>query len=277
MAPARGDFKLSPGSRHRRLGSARGMVVARTIASLTDRRVAVPVAPRAGRARAADARRNDTAARAAAGCAEPCRPGPRPRPRSRAAVVGRRGWAPTKCPCRRRREGESGAGDLAHDGSAWLSQRYGPGRQEEDRAGSLRCSSHHQALREWYATENFSLREIGAKARPSGLKYRKSGAPVPTSTVDAILRNRLYGGEFEQRVEDPGDPDSLEHDALVGDLRRRRCDGRGRTVRYRSGREDPESGCRYDFAAGRRIEAASREDLVSDRWLEPASDLGRLD
>jgi hypothetical protein len=52
-------------------------------------------------------------------------------------------------------------------------------------------------LFDWYATANFSLREIAAKARASGLKYRKSGAPVPTSTVHAILRNRLYSGEFE--------------------------------------------------------------------------------
>ena len=52
-------------------------------------------------------------------------------------------------------------------------------------------------LFDWYATGEFSLREIGAKARASGLKYRKSGAPVPTSTVHAVLRNPLYSGEFE--------------------------------------------------------------------------------
>ena len=31
----------------------------------------------------------------------------------------------------------------------------------------------------------------------SGLAYKKSGAPVPTSTVHSILRNRLYTGWFE--------------------------------------------------------------------------------
>ena len=52
-----------------------------------------------------------------------------------------------------------------------------------------------------YATGSFSPREIGAKARVSGLKYHKSGAPVPTSTVRAVLRNSLYSGEFERNGE----------------------------------------------------------------------------
>ena len=34
-------------------------------------------------------------------------------------------------------------------------------------------------------------------ARAVGLAYKKSGAPVPTSTVHSILRNRLYTGSFE--------------------------------------------------------------------------------
>jgi site-specific DNA recombinase len=50
---------------------------------------------------------------------------------------------------------------------------------------------------EWYATGSVSLREVTKKTRSAGLVYRRSGAPVPLSTVQPILRNRLYSGEFE--------------------------------------------------------------------------------
>ena len=52
-------------------------------------------------------------------------------------------------------------------------------------------------LFEWYATGTLSLKEVAEKARAAGLVYRKSGAPVPVSTVHTTLRNRLYTGEFE--------------------------------------------------------------------------------
>ena len=52
-------------------------------------------------------------------------------------------------------------------------------------------------LFEWYATGTLSLREAAKKIRAAGLVHRKSGAPVPVSTVHAILRNRLYAGAFE--------------------------------------------------------------------------------
>src|SRR5580704_11431051 len=52
-------------------------------------------------------------------------------------------------------------------------------------------------LFEWYATGTLSLKEAAQKARATGLVFRKSGAPVPVSTVHAILRNRLYAGAFE--------------------------------------------------------------------------------
>ena len=52
-------------------------------------------------------------------------------------------------------------------------------------------------LFEWYASGFFSLREAAKKVRDAGLVHRKSGVPVPTSTVHSILRNRLYSGEFE--------------------------------------------------------------------------------
>jgi site-specific DNA recombinase len=52
-------------------------------------------------------------------------------------------------------------------------------------------------LFEWYATGTLSLKEAARKAREAGLVYRKSGKPVPVSTIHKILRNRLYSGEFE--------------------------------------------------------------------------------
>src|SRR5712675_1161963 len=52
-------------------------------------------------------------------------------------------------------------------------------------------------LFEWYATGTLSLKEAAQKAKAAGLVYRKSGAPVPVSTVHTMLRNRLYMGEFE--------------------------------------------------------------------------------
>jgi site-specific DNA recombinase len=52
-------------------------------------------------------------------------------------------------------------------------------------------------LFEWYATGTLSLKEAAQKARAAGLVYRKSDVPVPVSTVQATLRNRLYTGEFE--------------------------------------------------------------------------------
>ena len=52
-------------------------------------------------------------------------------------------------------------------------------------------------LFEWYATGQYSVRDATVKARELGLVYRKSGAKIPASTVNAILRNRLYCGQFE--------------------------------------------------------------------------------
>lgn len=52
-------------------------------------------------------------------------------------------------------------------------------------------------LFEWYATGHYSVNDITIKARGLGLVYRKSGAMIPASTVNSILRNRLYCGQFE--------------------------------------------------------------------------------
>lgn len=50
---------------------------------------------------------------------------------------------------------------------------------------------------EWYATGQLSLKELARKARAEGLVYPRSGNPVPVSTLQTILRNRLYCGSFE--------------------------------------------------------------------------------
>jgi site-specific DNA recombinase len=50
---------------------------------------------------------------------------------------------------------------------------------------------------ERYATGKYSLKEIAKLARADGLVYRKSGNPVPTSTVHKILRKRTYSGEYD--------------------------------------------------------------------------------
>ncbi len=52
-------------------------------------------------------------------------------------------------------------------------------------------------LFEWYAAGGMTLRDLAKRAREAGFSYRKSGKPIPTSTVHKILRNPLYMGEFE--------------------------------------------------------------------------------
>jgi site-specific DNA recombinase len=52
-------------------------------------------------------------------------------------------------------------------------------------------------LFEWYATGDYSIKELGRMAKDSGLTFRKSGALIPTSTVHRILRQRIYTGDFE--------------------------------------------------------------------------------
>ncbi len=50
---------------------------------------------------------------------------------------------------------------------------------------------------EWYATGQLSLKELARKAKAEGLVYPKSGNAVPVSTLQTILRNRLYCGSFD--------------------------------------------------------------------------------
>ena len=49
---------------------------------------------------------------------------------------------------------------------------------------------------EWYATGRYSGRDITKMAREAGLTFRKTGKPVPQSTVFKLLRNPIYIGDF---------------------------------------------------------------------------------
>ncbi len=50
---------------------------------------------------------------------------------------------------------------------------------------------------EWYASGNYSVKEVTRQAKECGLVAKKSKAPLPQATVHKILRNRLYCGEFD--------------------------------------------------------------------------------
>jgi hypothetical protein len=48
-----------------------------------------------------------------------------------------------------------------------------------------------------YATGTHSLKSVAKLAQSDGLRYRKSGDAIPTSTIHKILRNRIYTGDFD--------------------------------------------------------------------------------
>jgi len=52
-------------------------------------------------------------------------------------------------------------------------------------------------LYEQYASGKYSLKEMVKNACADGFAYRKSGDPVPKSTIHKILRNRIYSGDFD--------------------------------------------------------------------------------
>jgi len=54
---------------------------------------------------------------------------------------------------------------------------------------------------EWYATGEYSLKDVTKRVRQEGLVYRRSGAPVSMSAVHKMLRTRLYTGTFEWKGE----------------------------------------------------------------------------
>ncbi len=54
-----------------------------------------------------------------------------------------------------------------------------------------------RTMYERYATGKYTLEEIVELAHADGLAYRKSGKPLPKSSVHKILRNRIYSGDFD--------------------------------------------------------------------------------
>ncbi len=50
---------------------------------------------------------------------------------------------------------------------------------------------------QWYATGQYSLKEVTRKAKDEGMVFRKSRKPLPRSTIHAMLKNPLYVGRFE--------------------------------------------------------------------------------
>ncbi len=50
---------------------------------------------------------------------------------------------------------------------------------------------------EWFATGNYSVKQITKDLKESGFAFRKSNASVPTSSINKMLRSRIYTGEFE--------------------------------------------------------------------------------
>jgi len=48
-----------------------------------------------------------------------------------------------------------------------------------------------------YASGTLSLKEAAAQAWSAGLVHRRTGGPMPVSNIQAMLRNRLYAGEFD--------------------------------------------------------------------------------
>lgn len=52
-------------------------------------------------------------------------------------------------------------------------------------------------LFEWYETGDYALKDLAAKAKEAGLRYRKSKIAVSASAINRMLRNRIYAGAFE--------------------------------------------------------------------------------
>ncbi|WP_380871852.1 hypothetical protein ACFB49_28030 [Sphingomonas sp. DBB INV C78] len=50
---------------------------------------------------------------------------------------------------------------------------------------------------EWFESGQYSLKEVTQLAVRAGLRYRKSGKPVGVSTINTMLRSRIYTGSFE--------------------------------------------------------------------------------
>jgi DNA invertase Pin-like site-specific DNA recombinase len=65
--------------------------------------------------------------------------------------------------------------------------------QDEDRAKLI------HRLFEKYATGNHTLKQLAKWSASAGLTSRRSGNPINTVTIESILRNLIYTGDFEFR------------------------------------------------------------------------------
>ena len=54
-----------------------------------------------------------------------------------------------------------------------------------------------QRIFEWYASGDYSIKELTRKAREAGMVFRKSRKPLPRSSIHQMLQNPLYKGWFE--------------------------------------------------------------------------------
>ena len=52
-------------------------------------------------------------------------------------------------------------------------------------------------LFDWFASGEYSLKALAAKASASGFRFRNTQNKIPVSTLHKILRNRIYTGVFE--------------------------------------------------------------------------------
>ena len=50
---------------------------------------------------------------------------------------------------------------------------------------------------EWYATGDYSIKQVAAMLKEAGFAFKRSHNSVPQSTIHKILRNRIYTGEFD--------------------------------------------------------------------------------
>jgi site-specific DNA recombinase len=54
-----------------------------------------------------------------------------------------------------------------------------------------------QNLLGWFYTGEYSVQRLARRAYEEGIRFRKSGGRVPVSTLQKILRNPIYMGEFD--------------------------------------------------------------------------------
>jgi TonB-dependent siderophore receptor len=52
-------------------------------------------------------------------------------------------------------------------------------------------------LFDWFSTGRYSIKAVTEKARAAGLRYRKSGKLISSTTVHNMLRHRIYTGAFD--------------------------------------------------------------------------------